>query len=101
MGLDLMLGLFPGELFRWNASYLSDPGCGLGNRSSEGPEPSSGDPASSQLYVWAKDHPEIWETDPECASPSLNQSLNQGKVPGGCQEVGVPGMGDGDWEPEG
>ncbi|XP_077616410.1 B-lymphocyte antigen CD19 [Crocuta crocuta] len=68
-----------GELFRWNASYLNDPGCGLGNRSPEGPKPSSGYPTSSQLYVWAKDHPEIWETDPECASPrgSLNQSLNQ------------------------
>ncbi|XP_058567307.1 B-lymphocyte antigen CD19 isoform X7 [Neofelis nebulosa] len=68
-----------GELFRWNASYLNDPGCGLGNRSSEGPKPSSGYPTSSQLYVWAKGHPEIWETDPECASPrgSLNQSLNQ------------------------
>ncbi|VFV39078.1 Hypothetical predicted protein [Lynx pardinus] len=68
-----------GELFRWNASYLNDPGCGLGNRSSEGPKPPSGYPTSSQLYVWAKGHPEIWETDPECASPSggLNQSLNQ------------------------
>ncbi|XP_029803243.1 B-lymphocyte antigen CD19 isoform X2 [Suricata suricatta] len=68
-----------GELFRWNASYLNDPGCGLGNRSSGGPKPYSGYPTSSHLYVWAKDHPEIWETDPECASPrgSLNQSLNQ------------------------
>ncbi|XP_027952723.1 B-lymphocyte antigen CD19-like isoform X2 [Eumetopias jubatus] len=68
-----------GELFRWNASALNDSGCGLGNRSSEGPKPSSGYPTSSQVYVWAKDHPEIWEIDPECALPrgSLKQSLNQ------------------------
>ncbi|CAK7304032.1 B-lymphocyte antigen CD19 [Vulpes lagopus] len=68
-----------GELFRWNASALNDSGCGLGNRPSEGPKPSSRYPTSSQLYVWAKDHPEIWETDPECALPqgTLNQSLNQ------------------------
>lgn len=101
--LYLVLGLFLGELFRWNASALNDSGCGLGNRSSQGPKPSSGYPTSSQLYVWAKDHPEIWEIDPECAPPrgSLNQSLNQGKVLGRCQEVGVPGMGDGDWELEG
>lgn len=81
----LVLGLFLGEVFRWNASALNDSGCGLGNRSLEGPKPSSGDPTSSQLYVWAQDHPEIWETDPECALPrdSLNQSLKQGRVPGG------------------
>ncbi|XP_025709692.2 B-lymphocyte antigen CD19 isoform X4 [Callorhinus ursinus] len=68
-----------GELFRWNASALNHSGCRLGNRSSEGPKPSSGYPTSSQVYVWAKDHPEIWEIDPECALPrgSLNQSLNQ------------------------
>uniref|UniRef100_A0A8C0KCU9 CD19 molecule n=1 Tax=Canis lupus dingo TaxID=286419 RepID=A0A8C0KCU9_CANLU len=68
-----------GELFRWNASALNDSGCGLGNRPSEGPKPSSRYPTSSQLYVWEKDHPEIWETDPECALPrgTLNQSLNQ------------------------
>ncbi|XP_064448981.1 B-lymphocyte antigen CD19 isoform X6 [Mirounga angustirostris] len=68
-----------GELFRWNASALNDSGCGLGNRSSQGSKPSSGYPTSSRLYVWAKDHPEIWEIDPECAPPrgSLNQSLNQ------------------------
>lgn len=82
----LVLGLFLGEVFRWNASALNDSGCGLGNRSSEGPKPPSGYPTSSQLYVWAQDHPEIWETDPECALPRdhLNQSLKQGKVPGGC-----------------
>lgn len=97
----LVLGLFPGELFRWNASALNDSGCGLGNRSSEGPKPSSGYPTSSQLYVWAKDHPETWEIDPECAPASLNQTFNQGKVLGRCQEVGVPGMGDGYWELEG
>ncbi|XP_032182689.1 B-lymphocyte antigen CD19 isoform X5 [Mustela erminea] len=68
-----------GEVFRWNASALNDSGCGLGNRSSEGPKPPSGYPTSSQLYVWAQDHPEIWETDPECALPRdrLNQSLKQ------------------------
>ncbi|XP_045641841.1 B-lymphocyte antigen CD19 isoform X2 [Ursus americanus] len=66
-----------GELFRWNASALNDSGCGLGNRSSEGPKPSSGYPTSSQLYVWAKDHPETWEIDPECAPASLNQTFNQ------------------------
>lgn len=97
----LVLGLFPGELFRWNASALNDSGCGLGNRSSEGPKPSSGYPTSSQLYVWAKDHPETWEIDPECAPASLNQTFNQGKLLRRCQEVGVPGMGDGYWELEG
>uniref|UniRef100_A0A452TPM3 CD19 molecule n=1 Tax=Ursus maritimus TaxID=29073 RepID=A0A452TPM3_URSMA len=66
-----------GELFRWNASALNDSGCGLGNRSSEGPKPSSGYPTSSQLYVWAKDHPETWEIGPECAPASLNQTFNQ------------------------
>ncbi|XP_008577236.1 PREDICTED: B-lymphocyte antigen CD19 [Galeopterus variegatus] len=67
-----------GELFRWNASELNDPRCVLGNRSSGGPKPSSGHPSSSQLYVWDKDHPKMWETEPECAPPtgSLNQSLN-------------------------
>ncbi|XP_036775497.1 B-lymphocyte antigen CD19 isoform X1 [Manis pentadactyla] len=52
-----------GELFRWNASDLGEPDCGLGNR------PSSGRPLSSQLYVWGRDHPEIWETDPACPPP--------------------------------
>ncbi|XP_027627578.1 B-lymphocyte antigen CD19 isoform X2 [Tupaia chinensis] len=67
------------ELFRWNASDLADPRCDLENRSSEAPRPSSGYPPSSQLYVWAKDKPEIWETEPACV-PSrggLNQSLTQ------------------------
>uniref|UniRef100_A0A8C9HL02 CD19 molecule n=1 Tax=Piliocolobus tephrosceles TaxID=591936 RepID=A0A8C9HL02_9PRIM len=60
-----------GELFRWNVSDLGGLGCGLKNRSSEGP--------SSQLYVWAKDRPEIWEGEPVCGPPrdSLNHSLSQ------------------------
>eukprot|EP00069_Balaena_mysticetus_P002920 bmy_00800T0 len=67
-----------GELFRWNASDLNDPSCGLGDRSSEGPRPSSGHPTRSQIYVWAKDHPEILHTDSACAPPNgtLNQSNN-------------------------
>ncbi|KAB0394879.1 hypothetical protein E2I00_008114 [Balaenoptera physalus] len=67
-----------GELFRWNASDLNDPSCGLGDRSSEGPRPSSGHPTRSQLYVWAKNRPAILHTDSACAPPNgtLNQSNN-------------------------
>ncbi|XP_016073431.1 PREDICTED: B-lymphocyte antigen CD19 [Miniopterus natalensis] len=67
-----------GELFRWKASNLDDPDCDLGNRSSEHPR-TSGRLTSSQLYVWTKDHPEIWETDPACDPPkgNPNHSLNQ------------------------
>lgn len=94
----LVLGLFPGKLFRWNASDLDNPGCGLGKSSSEGLKTSSGHPASSQLYEWAKDQPHIRETALECAPnrSSLNQNHSQGKVLGTCQEVGDPGMGDSD-----
>ncbi|XP_042638163.1 B-lymphocyte antigen CD19 [Orycteropus afer afer] len=68
-----------GEMFRWNASDLDGLGCGLGNMSSEGPRSLAGSSTSSQVYVWAKDHPEIWEADPLCAPPqgSPNQRLNQ------------------------
>ncbi|XP_074179000.1 B-lymphocyte antigen CD19 isoform X2 [Rhinolophus sinicus] len=68
-----------GELFQWKASDLDDSGCDLENRSSEDHRLSSGHPTSSQLYMRAKDHPKIWETDPACAPPksSSNQSLNQ------------------------
>nr|XP_044602355.1 B-lymphocyte antigen CD19 [Equus asinus] len=68
-----------GELFRWNASDLDNPGCGLGKSSSEGPKTSSGHPASSQLYEWAKDQPHIRETALECAPnrSSLNQNHSQ------------------------
>ncbi|XP_021787555.1 B-lymphocyte antigen CD19 isoform X5 [Papio anubis] len=68
-----------GELFRWNISDLGGLGCGLKNRSSEGPSSPSGKLNSSQLYVWAKDRPEIWEGEPVCGPPrdSLNQSLSQ------------------------
>ncbi|KAM7149270.1 B-lymphocyte antigen CD19 isoform 3-T6 [Molossus nigricans] len=68
-----------GELFRWKALNLNDPGCDLGNRSSEDPRPSSDRLRSSQLYVWTKGHPELWETDRACVPPrgSPNQSLNQ------------------------
>ncbi|XP_016010461.2 B-lymphocyte antigen CD19 isoform X2 [Rousettus aegyptiacus] len=82
-----------GELFRWNAS---DSGCDLGNSSSEDPKYSSGHTTSSQLYVWTKDHPEIWETDRTCALPkgSSNESLNQDLtvIPGSslCLFCGVP-----------
>lgn len=95
MSLYLVPGLSPGELFRWKASDLDDPGCDLGNSSSEDPRLSSGHNTSSQLYVWTKDHPEIWETDPACPLPkgSSNKSLNQGKMLGKCQEVGGPGRG--------
>ncbi|XP_021491628.1 B-lymphocyte antigen CD19 isoform X1 [Meriones unguiculatus] len=62
-----------GELFRWNASDLEDLDCSLGNKSSGSHRPASG----SQLYVWAKDHPEGRGKVPECAPQkvSLNQSL--------------------------
>ncbi|XP_012664311.2 B-lymphocyte antigen CD19 isoform X1 [Otolemur garnettii] len=65
-----------GELFRWNASDL---GCSLGNRSSEDPRPSSGHPTSSQVYVWANDHPEVWKGRHMCVPPrqNLSQSLSQ------------------------
>lgn len=79
MSLYLVLGLFPGELFRWNASDLGEPDCGLGNR------PSSGRPLSSQLYVWGRDHPEIWETDPACPPP---RGHKEGKELGRYPEVG-------------
>ncbi|XP_008048894.1 B-lymphocyte antigen CD19 isoform X2 [Carlito syrichta] len=73
-----------GELFRWNASDLGDLGCSLDNRSSEGPRPPSGKLASSQLYVWAQNRPEIWKGEPGCAPPrdNLNESLNQDLAPG-------------------
>uniref|UniRef100_A0A8C3WX32 CD19 molecule n=1 Tax=Catagonus wagneri TaxID=51154 RepID=A0A8C3WX32_9CETA len=60
------------ELFRWNASDLNDPSCGLGSRSS------SGHPAKPKLYVWAKDHPEILRTDLACApaNSAANRSNN-------------------------
>ncbi|XP_070086730.1 B-lymphocyte antigen CD19 isoform X9 [Equus przewalskii] len=68
-----------GKLFRWNASDLDNPGCGLGKSSSEGLKTSSGHPASSQLYEWAKDQPHIRETALECAPnrSSLNQNHSQ------------------------
>lgn len=93
--LYLVLGFSPGELFRWKASDLDGPGCDLGNSSSENPRLSSGLTTSSQLYVRAKDHPEIWETNPACALPngSSNESFHRGKVLGKCQEVGGPGTG--------
>ncbi|KAM7149266.1 B-lymphocyte antigen CD19 isoform 1-T2 [Molossus nigricans] len=85
-----------GELFRWKALNLNDPGCDLGNRSSEDPRPSSDRLRSSQLYVWTKGHPELWETDRACVPPrgSPNQSLNQDLTvaPGStlCLPCGVP-----------
>lgn len=82
----LVLGIFPGKLFRWNASDLNDPSCDLG----KGPRPTSGHPTKSQLHVWGKDHfKEISHTDRACAPPNstLNQSDNRGKV------MGVPGRG--------
>lgn len=99
MSLYLVPGLFPGELFRWKASNLDDPGCDPGNRSAPDPGPSSDGLTSSQLYVWAKGHPEIWEEGPACAPP--DGSSNQGEVLGKGQEVRGPGMEDGDWELEG
>ncbi|XP_013365660.1 PREDICTED: B-lymphocyte antigen CD19-like isoform X2 [Chinchilla lanigera] len=79
MSLCLGLGLFPGELFRWNASDVGDLSCGPGNGSSAGPRPSSPQPPNSQLYVWDKGLPWSWEAEPVCAPPrgSLNQSLTQ------------------------
>ncbi|XP_076997528.1 B-lymphocyte antigen CD19 isoform X2 [Tamandua tetradactyla] len=61
-----------GELFRWNASDIDHPGCDLGSRFAEGSRLSSGPPTSSQLYIWAKDQPEIWTADPTCAPPGDN-----------------------------
>uniref|UniRef100_A0A8C9PIV6 CD19 molecule n=1 Tax=Spermophilus dauricus TaxID=99837 RepID=A0A8C9PIV6_SPEDA len=68
-----------GELFRWNASDLEALNCSRGNMSSGGTGLSSDLPFASQLYVWAKDHPKIWNTEPVCAPPrgSLKQSFNQ------------------------
>ncbi|KAB1263417.1 B-lymphocyte antigen CD19 [Camelus dromedarius] len=79
MSQYLVLGIFPGEMFRWNASDLNDPSCDPENSPSKGSRPSSGHPTRPQLYVWVKDHPEILYTDPACAPPngSLNQSNNQ------------------------
>ncbi|XP_077880274.1 B-lymphocyte antigen CD19 isoform X4 [Ictidomys tridecemlineatus] len=67
------------ELFRWNASDLEALKCSRGNMSSGGTGLSSAPPNTSQLYVWAKDHPKIWNTEPVCAPPrgSLKQSFNQ------------------------
>nr|KAF6283664.1 CD19 molecule [Pipistrellus kuhlii] len=81
-----------GERFRWKASNPDDPGCDPGNRSTEDPGPSSDGLTSSQLYVWAEDHPELREKDPACAPPqgSSNQDLT---VPPGstlCLPCGVP-----------
>ncbi|XP_010621811.1 B-lymphocyte antigen CD19 isoform X1 [Fukomys damarensis] len=75
----LVLGLFPGKLFRWNTSDLGDLSCGLGNGSSGGPRLSPHHPNNSQLYVWNQGHPEIWEAEPVCAPPrgSLKESLTQ------------------------
>ncbi|KAM5332117.1 B-lymphocyte antigen CD19 isoform 2-T2 [Glossophaga mutica] len=84
------------ERFWWNASNIDAPRCDLGNRSSEDHQPSSDHLTSSQLYVWKEDHPEIWETDPECGLPkeSQNQSLGQNLwvKPGStlCLPCGVP-----------
>ncbi|XP_058142128.1 B-lymphocyte antigen CD19 isoform X2 [Dasypus novemcinctus] len=68
-----------GELFRWNASDLDLPGCDLGSSFSKGSGPSSGPPTSSQLYVWARDQPEMQRAGPVCAPAggSPNRSLNQ------------------------
>ena len=88
----LVLGIFPGKLFRWNASDLNDPSCDLG----KGPRPTSGHPTKSQLHVWGRDHfKEISHTDRACAPPNstLNQSDNRGKVMGGARK-----RGEGDWE---
>ncbi|XP_053527436.1 B-lymphocyte antigen CD19 isoform X2 [Artibeus jamaicensis] len=68
------------ELFWWNASNIDAPHCDLRNRSSGARRPSSDHLTSSQLYVWTEDHPEIWETGPECAAHikgSQNRSLDQ------------------------
>lgn len=85
MSLYLVLGLFPGERFRWKASNPDDPGCDPGNKSTEDPGLSSEGLTSSQLYVWAEDHPELREKDPACA-PSQGSS-NQGKELGKRQEA--------------
>uniref|UniRef100_G1RKT9 CD19 molecule n=1 Tax=Nomascus leucogenys TaxID=61853 RepID=G1RKT9_NOMLE len=68
-----------GELFRWNVSDLGGLGCGLKNRSSEGPSSPSRKLMNPQLYVWAKDRPKVWEGEAPCGPPrdSLNQSLSQ------------------------
>lgn len=98
MSLCLLLGLFPGELFRWNASDLEALKCSQGNTSSGATGLSSSPPLGSQLYVWAKDHPEIWKTEPVCAPQRghLTQNFTQGKgsLLGRCQEVWFP---DGGW----
>ncbi|XP_047636172.1 B-lymphocyte antigen CD19 isoform X6 [Phacochoerus africanus] len=64
-----------GELFRWNASDLNDPSCGLGARSSEGRRPSSSHPTRSKLYVWDEDRAKVLHTDLTCPPP--NSTVNQ------------------------
>ncbi|XP_015414988.1 PREDICTED: B-lymphocyte antigen CD19 [Myotis davidii] len=92
MSPHLVLGLFPGELFRWKASNLDGPGCDLGNRSSEDPRPSPDGLTSSQLYVWATDHAESWEVDPACAPPNRSSNQDLTVNPGStlCLPCGVP-----------
>ena len=90
----LVLGIFPGKLFRWNASDLNDPSCDLRNKTSKGPRSSSGHPTKSQLNVWGTDHfKEISHADLPCAPPNstLNQSDNRGKVMAGAGGGVVPG----------
>lgn len=97
MSLYLVLGIFPGELFRWNASDLNDPSCDLGARSSEGRRSSSSHPTRSKLYVWAKNQAKVLHTDLTCPPPNstVNQSNSHGKVLGRCQEVGGWRLGTG------
>ncbi|EHB11842.1 B-lymphocyte antigen CD19 [Heterocephalus glaber] len=68
-----------GKLFRWNASDLGDLSCGPGNGSSGRPRLAPHHRNNSQLYVWNKGHPEIWEAEPGCAPSrgSLKESLTQ------------------------
>lgn len=97
----LVLGIFPGKLFRWNASDLNDLGCDSGNRTSTGPRPSSGHLTKSQLHVWGWDHfKEISHPEAACApsNSTLNQSNNRGKVmAGGGGMPGSRGMVTGTW----
>lgn len=98
----LVLGIFPGKLFRWNASDLNDPSCDLRNKTSKGPRSSSGHPTKSQLNVWGTDHfKEISHADLPCAPPNstLNHSDNRGKVMAGAGGGGgARKSGEGDWE---
>lgn len=87
--LYLGRGLSPGELFRWNASDLVSPGCGLKNILPE------------TVYMWDKVEGKAkqWDMMSACTLPrdSLNDSLSQGKGKCPGEMPGSMGKGCGEW----